>query len=120
MRNIGLLILRAGLSLSMLSHGWWKFLKLINGNFAFADPIGIGESASLVLTVFAEFTCSILVIIGFKTRLAAIPLAMTMFVAAFVVHFNDPWGKKELAVIYMIGFTSIALLGPGKHSYDKK
>ena len=104
----------------MIPHGWSKFLNLINGNHSFADPIGIGESASLILAVLAEFICSILLILGFKTRWAAIPLAFTMLVAAFVVHFSDPWGKKELAVIYLIGFVSIALLGPGKYSLDKK
>ncbi|HAW51005.1 MAG TPA: DoxX family protein [Flavobacteriales bacterium] len=120
MRNIGLLLLRLGISLQMITHGWGKFLNLLHGNLSFADPIGIGESASLMLTVFAEFICSVLIAIGFKTRWAAIPPAITMLVAAFIVHFSDPWGKKELAVIYFTGFVSIALLGPGKYSLDKK
>ena len=120
MRDIGLLILRLGISLSMIPHGWGKLLKLLDGNYSFTDPIGIGEPLTLILAVFAEFTCSILLIVGLKTRWAAIPLAITMSVAAFVVHFNDPWGSKELAVIYLIGFIAVALLGPGKFSLDKK
>jgi len=50
----------------------------------------------------------------------AIPSAITMVVAAFIVHGADPLQKKELALVYLIMFLAIALLGPGKYSIDKK
>lgn len=103
----------------MLTHGYGKLLKLINGE-GFGNPIGIGATPSLFLTVIGEFVCPILIIIGFKTRWAAIPTAITMAVAAFVVHGADPFKKKELALIYLLIFVVIALLGPGKYSIDKK
>ncbi len=43
-----------------------------------------------------------------------------MAVAAFVVHGADPFERKEMALLYLIGFTAIALLGAGKYSVDKK
>ena len=43
-----------------------------------------------------------------------------MVVAAFVVHFDDPFGRKEKAVLYLVGYMIIFLLGPGKYSIDKK
>lgn len=118
--NIGLLLLRIGFGGMMLTHGIPKLLKMISGDFSFGDPIGIGEPASLVLAVLGEVLFPILVIIGFKTRLATIPVIITMIVAAFVVHAADPLGTKETAILYLIGFVAIALLGAGKYSVDKK
>jgi putative oxidoreductase len=117
--DLGLLILRVGVSLGMLSHGYPKFLALISGNpIKFADPIGIGMTASLALAVFSEFICSILLIVGYKTRLASIPLAITMFVAAFVIHAQDPFGRKEKAILYLLTYIVIFLLGAGRLSLD--
>lgn len=118
--NIGLLILRLGFGIMMLTHGIPKLLKLISGDFSFGDPLGIGAPASLVLAVFGEVVFSILVIIGFKTRLAAIPVIFTMIIAGFIVHANDPLVVKEMSFLYLIGFTAIALLGAGKFSLDRK
>jgi putative oxidoreductase len=42
-----------------------------------------------------------------------------MFVAAVVVHGADPFQKKELAVLYLVGFTAIACLGAGKYALGK-
>lgn len=104
----------------MLTHGFPKFQKLLAGNFEFPNPIGIGAAPSLFLAVIGEFLAPILIIVGFKTKFAAIPAAITMLVAALIVHGEDPFGKKELALLYAIAFIAIFLLGPGKYSLDKK
>jgi putative oxidoreductase len=93
---------------------------MLSGNFEFADPIGIGASPSLFLTVIGEFICPILIIIGFKTRWAAVPAALVMLVAGLVHHSADPFGTKEKALLFFVVFVSIMLLGPGKYSIDKK
>ena len=118
--HLGLALLRILPSAMMLTHGFPKFQKLLSGNTEFANPIGIGAAPSLFLCVVGEFICPILIIIGFKTRWAAIPAAITMAVAAFIVHGADPFGKKELALLYFVIFVVIFLLGPGKYSIDKK
>ena len=82
----------------------------------FPDPIGVGATASLALAVFAEFLCSIFLIVGFKVRLVAIPPAVTMFMAAFIVHGADPLGKKEKALLYLISYIVLILCGGGKYS----
>jgi putative oxidoreductase len=94
--------------------------KLLGGDFQFADPIGIGPTPSLFLTTIGEVICPILVIIGFKTRWASLPVVIVMAVAAFIVHGADPFGKKELALMYLAVFVVIMLLGPGRYSIDKK
>ena len=49
-------------------HGLGKLNKLIDGNFKFSDPIGIGEAPTLFLAVFSEFIAPIFILIGFKTK----------------------------------------------------
>lgn len=111
-------ILRLSLGLLMLSHGFPKLMKLMDGNMEFGDPIGIGVPASLTLTVFSEVICSILIIIGLWTRLALIPLIITMVVAAFIVHSTDPLGTKEPSLMYLFGYITLFLLGSGKYAVD--
>ncbi|WP_414000314.1 DoxX family protein [Flavobacterium sp. W1B] len=112
------LILRLTLGLLMLSHGIPKLINLINGNMEFGDPIGIGAPASLILTVFAEVLCSILIIIGLWTRLALIPLIITMAVAVFIIHINDSLGTMEPALMYLLSYCALFLLGSGTFSID--
>ncbi|MEO0572660.1 MAG: DoxX family protein [Bacteroidota bacterium] len=118
--HLGLAFLRIVPSLMMLSHGYPKFQKLISGNMEFANPIGIGEGPSLFLTVIGEVVAPIMIIIGYKTKLAAIPALITMLVAAIVVHGTDPFNVQEKAWLYAVFFAAILLLGPGKFSLDKK
>lgn len=118
--ELGLFLLRVLVSLSMLSHGYPKLMKLFSGaEIQFPDPIGIGVTASFVLVVFAEFFCSLLLIIGYKVRLAAIPLATTMIVAAFIAHGADPWDRKEKAIMYLITYIVLIIAGGGKFSLSK-
>ena len=117
--HIGLLLLRLGFSGLMLTHGIPKLMKLLQGNLEFADPLGIGALPSLILTVIGEVICPLLIIIGYKTRLAAIPAAITMAVAAFVIHGADPIGTKEKALLYLFAFVIIALTGAGKYAVDR-
>ena len=118
--SLGLLTLRLALGLLMAGlHGWAKLTKVANGDMSFVkNPLGVGEAPSLVLATFAEFGCSILLVLGLFTRLACIPLIVTMAVAAFLVHGNDPWSAKELAYIYLAGYITLLLTGPGRFSVD--
>ncbi|WP_435577924.1 DoxX family protein [Gilvibacter sp.] len=112
----GLLVLRVGMSALMLFHGIPKLMNLFQGDMSFGDPLGIGSTLSFILTVFAEAICPILIILGLRTRLAAIPVIITMAVAAFIVHGNDPFANMEKALLYLVGFTAIALMGGGKYT----
>lgn len=116
---MALLLTRIVVGALMLTHGLGKFYNLIGDEaIAFGDPIGIGVTASLVLTVFAEVFCSIFLIIGFSTRLAAIPLILTMLVAVLIVHASDEIGKKELPILYTLIYFILAVMGAGKYSLD--
>ena len=118
--HMGLAVLRILPSAFMLTHGYPKLMKLVNGNTEFPNPFGIGEAPTLFLAVVGEFICPVLMIIGFKTRWAAIPSAITMLVAAFMIHGSDPFATKEKALLYLLIFVVVFLLGPGKYSVDKR
>jgi len=117
--DVGLLLLRlvAGCSLAF-GHGLGKLGRMTSGNFEFADPLGIGAVPSLILATLAELVCSIAVAAGLWTRWAAIPPAVTMAVAALVVHAADPWGRKELAVLYLAAFGALVFTGGGRFALD--
>jgi putative oxidoreductase len=110
---------------------------LMSGNFEqLGDPIGIGNVASVVLVTMAEFLCASLVILGLWTRLAAIPVVISMSVAAFVVHAKDPlssetaamaffagtsktWFSKEPALLFLFCFLALVFTGAGRLSVDE-
>lgn len=119
--DLGLLILRITAGLAMaLQHGMGKLQKLLHGDLQFADPIGLGVGSSLFLAGMAEFFCAIAVAFGILTRVMSIPVAVTMLVAAFVVHANDAFERKELAILYLVIFLTFVFTGAGRFSLDSK
>lgn len=118
--DFGLLLMRIGFSAGLLTHGYGKFLKIVQGNFDFGDPIGIGPTASLILAAIGEFIAPILVILGWKTRLATLFPTITMLVAFVIAHDGDPFPKKEKALMYLIAFLTLYFTGPGKYSLGKE
>ncbi len=121
MKDIGLLILRVLPALFMLvGHGWGKLLSFSARSGTFPDPLGVGSTASLALAVGAEVGCSILLIVGIATRLASIPLLITMLVAAGIVHASDPWNKQEFALIYGIIFLVLIFTGGGRYGLGNR
>ena len=117
--HITLLVVRVLVGTFMLTHGVPKFMRLFSGEeIQFADPFGLGPGISLFLSMLAEFFCSIFIILGLGTRLAAIPLIINMLVVVFYAHSADPFGKKELPLLYLLFFITFLVLGSGKYSVD--
>lgn len=118
--DLWLLIFRVAVGAVMLTHGIPKLQMLFaGGEVAFPDVLGIGAFWTLALVVFAEVACSGLLILGILTRLASIPLIVNMAVAFFVVHGPDPFGKKELALFYLLVYLNLLVFGGGKFALDR-
>jgi len=117
--SVGLLILRFGIGGLMLVHGWAKVQGYEAMATKFPDPIGLGSQLSLMMAIGAEVGCSLLLIVGFLTRIAAIPLAFTMLIALLVVHASDPWNVKELSAVFLLTYVTLIFTGPGTFSVDR-
>ena len=118
--SIASLLLRLSFGGIMLfSHGLPKLQNFSNMMNTFPDPLGVGSSLSLGLAIFAEVLCALLITLGLFTRMAVIPLAITMFVAVFVVHSNDPWSKMEFGFLYLMAYAALFFLDSGKFSLDR-
>jgi len=115
-----LLMVRVAIAVFMIvGHGWPKLMMLFGDEpVQFISFLGLSATASLALAVFAELFCSILILFGFGTRLAVIPLLVTMLVAVFYVHSNDPFVKYEMGLHYIIVYLLLFFTGSGKISAD--
>jgi putative oxidoreductase len=117
--DLGLLVLRLGAGGMLLAlHGWGKVANLLSGQHEFGDPLGIGPLPSLILAAAAEFLFSLLVVLGVQVRWTAIPPLITMAVAAFIAHGNDPLGDGEQALLYLVAFLALVFTGAGRYSFD--
>ena len=111
------------------------FLRLIIGGFfvyygfgkismwdqlstSFPDYTGLGSAGSLALLIFGEFGCGLMVLFGCLTRLAIIPIAISMAVAFFVAHAGDAFNDKQLSLLYLLLASVVFLMGSGKYSLD--
>ena len=119
LQDFGLLAIRLLSGGMMLTHGLPKFDRLFGeGPVKFADPFGLGPEISLGMVLFAEVGCSLLVMLGFKTRWATLPLLFTMLMASFYAHAADPFSDKELSLLFFTLFLSILISGGGRFSLD--
>ncbi|MCR9066154.1 MAG: DoxX family protein [Cytophagales bacterium] len=116
--DFAIFILRVGVGLLLIPHGYSKLLKILNGDLGFADPLGLGSAISLYATVFAEMFCSALLVIGLFTRPVLAILIFTMMVIVFVVHGGDGLDKMERGLLFLIPYFSLFIWGPGRYSID--
>lgn len=116
--NIAMLVLRAGLGVMMLTHGYDKLIHFAAKKSTFINFLGMGSTVSLSLSLFAEFFCALFVMIGLFTRFSVLPLVIGMSVALLKAHDGAIFGGGEKAAVYLTGFLVILLVGPGKASVD--
>lgn len=106
-----------GLAMSF-GHGLGKLPpseKFIEGvsTLGFPAPIFFAWSAGL-----AEFLGGVFLALGLLTRASAIFISITMIVAAFMRHAEDPFKLKELSLIYLVIAMLFVVKGAGKWSLD--
>jgi len=120
--DCALLLLRlwAGIAL-FWRHGLEKASHYSMMSQHFPNPIGIGSHLSLVLSMFAETVCALLLVLGLGTRFAALVIIIDLGVAFSLVHhfaFHGPM-SGELPFLYLGCALAIFLAGPGRYSADR-
>ena len=117
--SLGLLVMRL-LTGGMLiyGHGWPKLMNWSERMTTFADPIGLGSIVGFWLVVLVEVPCSVLVMLGWLTRFACLLPIGFFLVAAFIQHWADPFGRKELPLLYLACYVCLLFAGPGRFSVD--
>ena len=119
--DLGLLLLRvAYAALMIVFHGWEKLLTARRQFHTFPNLIGISSELSYVLVVWLEVFGAVLIAVGLFTRLHALGLAFTMFIAWLLWHKRRFTGENagEMAFAYMVAYVLLFLAGPGKYSLD--
>jgi putative oxidoreductase len=116
--NFAILVLRLGVGILMMHHGYQKLTNFNGTVDYFPNFLGLSKSVSLSLDIFAEFFCSMFLILGLFTRLAVIPIMIAMGVALVHAHDLDVFGKGELASHYLIAYVVLLFVGPGRVSVD--
>lgn len=119
--DIGVLLLRLSFGGLFTYFGYSKLAAYDAVLPMFADignTVGLGATWSLNLVIFAEFFCGILVTLGILTRAAIIPIFITMTVAYFIAHAQDPFQNKVLPLLFWFLCFVIFVTGAGKYSLD--
>ena len=125
-KNTGLLIMRVGLGIMFMFHGYPKLLGGPDNWTAVGDamkhtgvtffPAGWGFLAAMTET-FGGF----LVLLGLAFRPATLLLSITMIVAS-IMHLKtgDGLSGASHAVEAAVVFIGLTIIGPGRYSVDKK
>ena len=121
--DLALLILRLWHgAMLLLLHGWGKATGFSSLAEKFADPFGIGKTPSLVLAIFGEVVCTVLLVLGLYTRVAALGAGATMATAFWFAHGGrlTGQGNGELAFLFLGVFLALFFAGAGRYSLDAK
>ena len=100
-----------------LMHGLDKMMNFSQLSETFPSVLGLGSYATLMLSIFCEFACSIFLVVGMLTRIVLIPMIVSMAVAFFDIH-DGFLPEAELSLIYLCVFVLLYLVGPGRYSLD--
>jgi len=124
LRNWGTALLRIGVGGIFVAHGAQKlFAYGIPGVAGLMGQIGVPfPTLSAIAVTAAEFLGGLALVAGFGTRLAALPIAFSMLVAALTVHLKGgfflPNGVEYVLALFLAS-VSLALTGSGAWSVDR-
>ena len=117
--NFALLVQRVATGLLLLiGHGLPKISSFHELAGSFYDPLRIGHRLSLILVILAELFCSMFIVLGLFTRIAALIIVINLSVAVFIYHHGRPLKNVELGAFFLTSVFTILILGPGRVSVD--
>lgn len=123
--EIGILLLRLTVGGLMLIHGITKLTTGTESVDRILEGVGLPVFFSFGV-LLAEVLAPVMLILGFKTRIAAFLIVVDMFMAVLLVHSADllkvteggGW-MMELNAFYFLGALALMFFGSGKLSVTK-
>ena len=112
-----ILVLRVFFGVMFFTHGLDKMMNFSELSETYPSVLGFGSYMTLMVTIFCEFCCSLFLIAGLLIRVMVLPMIVAMAVAFFDVH-DGFLPEGELALIYMVVFIILYIVGPGRYSLD--
>lgn len=112
-----LLFVRLFFGVLFFMHGLDKMTNFNALSENYPSVLGLGSYATLMVSIFCEFACSLFLMSGLMTRIVLIPMMTAMAVAFFDIH-DGMMPEGELALIYLIVFLVLFMTGPGRYSVD--
>lgn len=111
--NIALLFLRIFVGIMMLTHAYNKIENFDVIAMTFPTPFGMNSWMALTLITITELGCSLLLILGIFTRIAALILMFGMITAAFFTFPEFVFNESELAIMYLAIYITLFITGGG-------
>jgi putative oxidoreductase len=112
-----ILLIRLFFGVLFFMHGLDKMSNFNELSYTYPSVFGLGSYMTLMLAIICEFACSMFLIVGLLTRIFLIPMIISMAVAFFDIH-DGMMPEGELALIYLIVFLGVFIVGPGRFSVD--
>lgn len=114
-QDLGLLFLRGSGALFLLwVHGLPKLLDYSGQLKLIEDPFHLGGQVTLLLAIFAEVLCPLLIIAGVLVRLACLPILAVLLIAMVVVHPEWTLFEGQFGWLLLVIFSSVLIAGPGR------
>jgi putative oxidoreductase len=122
LKGFALLLGRLAVGLVFLSTGWGKVHNVEKVTEFFTSLHIPAPGLNAVVVGWSELLCGAALVIGLFTRLATIPLMVSMVVAILTAKRGDIHGFFDLIAFeettYVLVLVMIAILGPGSISVD--
>lgn len=128
MRNfdVGLIIIRVTVGGLLLLHGIDKVFNGIDFIVGLIEGLGLPKFMAYGVYI-GEVVAPLLLLIGFRTRLASLFLVLNFLVIVSLVHSDEilmlestgGWAL-ELQALYMLGAVALFFMGAGKYAVSSK
>jgi putative oxidoreductase len=114
---------RLAVGLLFVSTGWGKVHDIPKVTHFF-QTLGIpAPGFNAILVGYSELICGSLLVVGLCTRLATIPLMVSMVIAILTAKLGELHGIFDLVgfdeFTYLVVLAMIAVIGPGAVSLDR-
>lgn len=122
--DLGLVLIRSGLGISMMIHGWPKISNPEKWGWLGGQMKNIGIDFLPqfwgFMAAFSEFGGGLLFLLGLLTRISSGMMGFTMFIAMiFHIQKGDGYNGYGHALELMIVFIAMVMIGAGKYSLDR-